>query len=301
MRKSTDADFVRKLSCKICPDLKDVIGHDSEVTLSTWGQGLETGKAVEFLSLCSLIRAYRNHGQEVEIPELYKSHPDLFYIRNIIPRYYGSQAGHDAANASSLSLGLKFLGALTPRAIVRQGDGLDFLIFREGHPIHFINHAKKYRTYYLDRPDVLIAKASMTVEPLNDGEILFDYRYKDGSTSGKIRIAVCAELPIISLSNTGEMDIPISAILECSIGKGKDIAGGQLKIYRSLFKALPRPKTVLVNGKNIPCGDYDLEIFLDLMSTDRSKIENLMVDGMAQLVTRITGCVDELPRHDSVN
>ena len=289
MRKSTDTAFIRELSAKLCPDLSDVIWHESEVTLSTWGQGLETGKAIEFLSLCSLINAYRMGGQDVDIPELYRSHPDLFYIRNIIPRHHGAQAGHDAANGDSLPLRLRFLGALTPRAVVKQSDGCPFLIFREGHPIHFINYAKQYNTYYLERPDLLISKASIEVQPLSDSEISFNYRCKSGITSGKLRVVNHSKLPLISLSHTGELDIPISGIVECSVGKGKDRAGEQLAAYQHLCKATPKPTSVLVNGRNKPCKDYDIEIFIDLATAEAANIERAIIYGMTDFSRKISG------------
>lgn len=289
MRKLTDATFIRELSSKLCPDLSDVIWHESEVTLSTWGQGLETGKAVEFLSLCSLINAFRHGGQEVNIPDLYKSHPDLFYIRNIIPRHHGAQAGHDAANGELLPLSLRFLGALTPRAVIQQSDGCPLLIFREGHPIHFINYAKQYNIYYLERPDLLISKASVDVELLNDSEVSFSYRYQTGLTSGKLRIANHAKLPLISLSHTGELDIPISGIVECSVGKGKDRASEQLDAYRSLCKAPPIPKSVLVNGRNKRCKEYDFEIFIDLSLSDTASVEREIVGGMIDFSNELLG------------
>ena len=289
MRKLTDAAFIRELSWKLCPDLSDVIWHESEVTLSTWGQGLETGKAVEFLSLCSLINAYRHEGQEVNIPELYKSHPDLFYIRNIIPRHHGAQAGHDAANGDSLPLRLRFIGALTPRAVVQQSDGYPLLIFREGNPIHFINYAKQYNIYYLERPDLLISKALIKVEPLTDSEISFSYKCQSGFTSGKLRVVNHAKLPLISLDHIGELDIPISGIVECSVGKGKDRAGEQLDAYRTLCKALPKPKSVLVNGRNNSCREYDIEIFIDLALEDASKIERAIIAGMINFSRELSG------------
>lgn len=287
MRKLTDVMFLRELSSKLCPDLSDIIWHESEVTLSTWGQGLETGKAVEFLSLCSLINAYQHEGQEVDIPELFKSYPDLFYIRNIIPRQYGAQAGHEAANGDSLPLRLRFLGALTPRAIIQQSDGCPLLIFREGHPIHFINYAKQHNIYYLERPDLLISKASIQIELLNDSEISFSYRCQSGLTSGKLRVVNHAKLPLISLNHTGELDIPISGIVECSVGKGKNRAGEQLDDYLSLCKSFSKPKSVLVNGRNKSCGEFDVEIFIDLTSSDISKIEHAIVDGMIDFSRKI--------------
>ncbi len=280
MKKLTDAAFIRELSSKLCPDLNDVIWHESEITLSTWVQGLETGKAVEFLSLCTLINAYRQEGKHVIIPELYNSHPDLFYVRNIIPRHHGAQAGHDAANGDTLPLKTRFLGALTPRAVIQQNDGYPLLIFREGHPIHFINYAKQYNTYYLERPDLLISKALFDVKVLNESEISFSYRYQSGFTYGTLRVANHAKLPLISLNQSGELDIPISGIVECSVGKGKDRAAEQLYAYRNLCKALPIPKSILVNGKNKPCKAYDIEIFIDLASADTSNLERAIVDGM---------------------
>lgn len=288
MRKSTNTAFIRELSSKLCPDLSAVIWHESEVTLSTWGQGLETGKAVEFLSLCSLINAYRQAGQDVDIPELYKSHPDLFYIRNIIPRHHGAQAGHDAANGDSLPLRLRFLGALMPRAVVKQSDGCPLLIFREGHPIHFINYAKQYNIYYLERPDLLISKASIEVQSLSNSEISFDYRCQSGITSGKLRVVNHSKLPLMSLNHIGDLDIPISGIVECSVGKGRDRASEQLAAYQNLCKAALKPTTVLVNGRNKPSKDYDIEIFINLVAADAANIERTIIDGMTDFLREIS-------------
>lgn len=289
MRKKTDTAFIRELSSKLCPDLSDVIWHESEVTRSTWAQGLETGKAVEFLSLCALVSAYREGGQGVDIPELYKSHPDLFYTRNIIPRHHGAQAGHDAANGDSLPLRLRFLGALTPRAVVKQRDGYPLLIFREGHPIHFINYAKQYGIYYLERPDLIVSKASVEVQSLSDGEVSFNYRCESGITSGKMRVMNHSQIPLMSLNNTGELDIPIVGIVECSVGKGKDRAAMQLAAYQDLCKTTTKPKSILVNGRNKPCKDYDFEIYINLAEADAAKIERTIIDGMSDFSRELSG------------
>lgn len=292
MRKFADTRLLRELSSKFCPDLRDVIWHESEVTFSTWGQGLETGKAVEFLALCSLIAVFRQEGHEVKIPKLFRDQPDLFYIRNIIPRHHGAQAGHNAADGESIPLLLRFLGALTPRAIIEQSDGYPLLVFREGHPIHFINYAKKYNILYLERPDLLFSKARIHVESNNESELSFTYEFDSGLTSGRMRVANSPKLPLISLNNFGELDIPICGLVECSVGKGRDRAGDQLAAYKNLCKAHPLPKAVLVNGKNISCREYDIETFIDLNSEGISTIEQSFVDGMTNFSRALLGRSD---------
>jgi hypothetical protein len=250
---------------------------------------LETGKAIELLSLFSLIKAHREEGYEVSIPGLYSAHPDLFYIRNIIPRHHGAQAGHDAANGEHLPLALRFLGALTPRAVISQSDGYPVLIYREGHPIHFISYAKQNNLYYLERPDLVISKALIEVNLLNDGEIEFEYRHQSGCIRGKLRVINHAKLPLISLSHDGALDIPIAGIVECSLGKGKDRAGAQLLAYKELCKESPDLRSVLVNGRrNKPCNEYDVEIFIDLVSANFHQMESALVDGMITFLRKVS-------------
>lgn len=230
MKKQLDASSLREACLLACPDLVAVILHDSEMTSSTWKAGIETGKAVEMLALCALVSAIRYIGHSVLFPELYTSDPDLFYLRNSIPRHHGAQAGHEVVVMSGIPLVKRFEAALTPKAIIKTNDGRSFLMYREGHPIHFISNLVNQHPEYLDRPDIVIAEGDLVVNTQSSAELPFIYNHPNGIIQGSLRVKNDIKVPLISFEASGSLDIPINGIIECSVGKGKERAEDQLSV-----------------------------------------------------------------------
>lgn len=284
MNKKTDPAVVRDVSIQICPDLATVISHDSPITASTWTAGIETGKSVEVLALCALVAAFRSSGHEVSFPRLYTANPDLFYLRNEIPRHHGAQAGHDAVIATKLPLFDRFLAALTPKAMAKTKDGRCFLIYREGHPFHLMRALIKNGVEYLDRPDLLIAEGKLDLDVQNSRELPFVYKHPTGCLQGSLRIKNDIKMPLISLESSGSPDISINGIIECSVGKGRERAEDQLGKYLQLCSGPARPISALINGRKKSCPAYDHEIYIDLAATDATALAQQLTVGLSKLV-----------------
>lgn len=281
MHKPTSTTSIRKLCSSLCPELDEITWHESRITASTWKSGLETGKAVEYLALCALIRAYNDASHITTYPPLYAAHPDLFYLRNVIPRPHGAQAGHDSHEADSVPLALRFLAAFVPKVIFRQPSGGDsLLLFREGHPVHFINHFVQTGQQYLERPDLIIAEGQVESELNSDQKKLsFSYAFGPNRTVGVLRIMNHAEPPLIQLDHVGMKDIPIAGFVECSVGKQSRQAATQLTTYSKLCKSSTKPVTALVNGRRSSNVGYDVQITLDLSNEGQQDLESSILRG----------------------
>lgn len=278
---------MQQMACAYCPDIESILFHKSEVTASTWLAGIETGKSVEMLSLCGLVASLRRAGCQVTFPAIFQRNPDLFYIRNVIPRHHGAQAGHDVAIFNHISLADRFFGAMTPKAVVSRPDGKEFLVFREGHPIHLINWVAAGNPEYLDRPDILIAQGSLLLHWEEDTVLYFSYEHAGGVCEGSLRLKNDINLPLISYKLTGEPIVPVNAILECSVGKGRITAEEQLSRYVGLFGKPESPITVLINGKKKACPAYDLEISINIRGGADSDLTNQLSSGLDVLARKI--------------
>lgn len=268
-------DRLRALCISIAPNLRAVIEHDSLVTASTWNTVGETGKAVELYSLCSLSSAFSSMGITTHLPNLYNDKPDLFYLRNILPRHHGAQAGHAAA-INSIPLVDRFVAALTPK-LVFENAGLQYSIFREGLPFHLIEHANQGNAEYLDRPDVIISEGASACKILSAEKIEFSYRCESGQCNGILRIKNDAGLPIISYDTTLKENIPVMGIIECSVSKGDIRAEEQLKRYLSLLGKSRAPVSLLINGRQKKCPAYDFEAYIDMGFEKPDPIADLSV------------------------
>lgn len=282
------------MALAFCPDLESILMHDSEVTASTWLVGVETGKSVELLSLCALVASLRRAGCRVTFPTLFQEKPDLFYLRNVIPRHHGAQAGHDVAVFDRIPLADRFVGALTPKAIVHHPGGRQFLIFREGHPVHLISWVASGKSEYLDRPDILIAEGSLHLQLVDDTILDFRFARPAGTCEGKLRVKNDINLPLISLNMSRESGVPVTAILECSVGKGKVTAEEQLARYVGLFGLPVPPMTVLINGKKKACPAYDFEIQIDIAEGSDEGLFNQLSTGLDQLALKFCRSTTEI-------
>lgn len=284
--KNNLAKEFREVSFHFCPQLEKVLFHESVISRSTWEADIQTGKAVEITALCALVAAFIRKGYNFILPSIYLSYPELFYLRNSIPRHHDAQAGHEAAFENLLPLKDRFIAALTPKAEVENGN-IVFSIFREGHPIHKISHKIKANKEYLDRPDIVITQGRMHLSASSEKEIDFLYTQAIGNVSGKLRVKNDNNIPIISYSPDDGGEVLINGVIECSIGKGNALATNQITRYRTLFASVIVPVAALVNGKANTGKAIEHEIFINLDEWDRDSIIKSLTLGFDKFVDAI--------------
>ncbi|KAB0665695.1 hypothetical protein F6V25_08220 [Oryzomonas japonica] len=256
---------LRDAAAVFCPELAAIIEHDSEITQSTWLTSLQTGKAIEMLSLCALASSAKNLGANIHVPYLFVNKPDLYYVRNVIPRHHGAQPGHEAT-IENLLLEDRFVAAMTPRLLVEIGSRV-YGVYREGFPIHLIHTLRNKKAEYFDRPDILIVEGSVAAILESSDKVNFTYACSLGKCNGTLRVKNDISLPIISYNSDLLGVLPIKGIIECSVGKGNYHAEKQLNRYLEIFSGSDIPLSLLVNGRNKRCDSYDFESCVDMAST----------------------------------
>lgn len=281
-------DVLRSAAALLCPDLTDVIRHDSAVTASTWRAKVETGKAIELASLCGVVASLRRASWEVSFPDVYREKPDLFYLRNVVPTHHGAQAGHDTAMFGALSLEDRFLASMTPKASARSSKGKELLIFREGHPVHFINWQASGNSEYLDRPDILLAEGQLCTKWTDSSVLAFLYSVGTSIIDGQLRTINSFNVPIISYRASDDCRFPIRGLVECSAEKDPSIAKRQINRYVQLFGGPIRPVTMFVSGSRSRSTQCDVEVIIDRSATCESQLANHISSGTDMFVEQIS-------------
>lgn len=274
---------LRSVALHLCPDLSEILRHNSIATNSTWDCSTETGKAIEITAMCATISAFQRRGFTLFIPQLFIENPDLFYLRNIVPKHHDAQAGHDAAFLNAIPLLDRFVASLTPKAVLKDNE-LVFSIFREGHVIHKITHLLNTDSEYLDRPDIVIAQGEMDVSIINETEIEFNYNQPINQFTGKLRVKNDNKIPLISFDSNSTKGVLVNGIIECSVGKERAHAVKQTNRYKTLFASVIIPSTALVNGQKYSGNHIEHEIFLDLVEWDREKVISTLESGFDKFV-----------------
>ncbi len=268
---------IRKACFDLCPEFSNVLKVESEVTASTWKASLSSGKALELLSLCGLLSSCRELGMSIELPSLYIEQPELFYLRNVIPRQYVSKPGHSHDSENGLSLKWKFAAALTPKAIIRNEHGLQYCVFREGIATHMIRDLVLKKSEYLDRPDIIVTAGEYETNFLNDSIIEFKYKNKSDELRGSLRIKNSESLPLIDFQ--GNCSIEAKLIIECSVDKKSQFATGQLVKYKKLFAGKTNLHSTFVNGGSKKSLAFDENVNINLKA-NVDIIKNAMLIGM---------------------
>lgn len=274
---------LQELTTSLCPDIERIISHRSEVTASTWGKSIETGKAIELLTLSSIIFSLRKYGAAPRVPKLFFEKPDLYYLRNVLPRHHGAQAGHEAA-FRSIQLKDRFIASLTPKAefIIK---GVAYGLYREGFPVHLIEKMRTVRNDYQDRPDIMVVEGVLETAMNNDSELEFHYCSSTGSCNGMLRIKNDPAIPLIRYDSDLNGTVEIAAIVECSVGKSGERADEQISRYVDLFNGSAKHiYTMLVNGRKARVGGFDIETHIDL-SRDVNALRATLVQSTDDLVS----------------
>lgn len=289
------ASDIKALAIELFPRLSPIISFKSEITRSTWESSLETGKAVEFVSLCALAESANRLGLTVKVPLLFTDNPDLFYLRNIIHRHHGAQPGHEGATFN-IPLQDRFKAALTPRIIIELPDTF-YGVYREGFPIHLIQNRYLGRPEYLDRPDIIIIEGAIYVSDGVENELDFSYFSTFGNCNGTLRIKNDITIPIKSYK-TDLSKILTVGIIECSVSKGRERAEDQLNRYLKTFASNPAPATLLVNGISKNCIAYDYNAIISLKNGDISKIKHELMSKMDMFIVKLLKISTDVQEYD---
>jgi hypothetical protein len=230
------------------PDYANLILVNHPISESTWNAPLKTGKALEFITLISLLDKLKSLGCNVIIPEIYQNNPHLYYLRNELPLHHNAQAGHSAQLTDDISLNDRFLTSCTPKAIISH-DADTFYIMREGNPIHEFECALKSDFYYKERPDISIYSGSIDVLSKKNSMLV---------TSKNINSSACYDLsikntnilPIQDVQQKGDFHVTTLGVIECSINKSSDAADSQISKYNDIFEniSLVDIEFLFVNG-----------------------------------------------------
>jgi hypothetical protein len=262
---------LRESARLFCPDLQPVIDSNCDSAASTWNASVETGKAVELATLCGLISSIRKLKYQVKIPDLYFERPELFYLRNVIPRHHGAQPGHLGATVNAIPLEDRFAAAMTPKCEIVGDDGRHLEVYREGHPFHSIGAAVREHDYR-DRPDIVISSVDVNTIVSGSSELKFEYSQGDNVLKGSLAIRNDINLPLKSLTTDGNGLVSFCGLIECSAAKTVKHANTQLATYRKTFGLDPKTATLLVNGSPVSTSDYDRSIHLMAVDVEPEKL-----------------------------
>lgn len=273
---------LKELASFFCEDLKEVIYSDSPLSFSTWDAPIENGKSLEFLCLCASIFVFREHGFHVAIPNLYRYMPGLFYLRNVIPTQYTSQAGHSVHSNGYVSLKDRFIASLTPKVLITDQVGREYCLFREGHPIHMINWRFDHHAVYRDRPDILLAPGAIEIVFGVAQEIHFVYKASAGHCEGVLRIRDSADIPLASFQKTQHLETGALGIIECSVSKGQKISAKQYHIYKEIFSGGLPTRFLLVNNNRIANSPFEQQLIIDLVNSPMEITKCRLIDGLTK-------------------
>lgn len=271
------------------PDYKNLILVDHSSSNSTWNAPLKTGKALEFLTLVSLIDHFKRLGANVCIPDIYMEKPYLFYLRNELPMHHAAQAGHSALLNDNISLKERFIAACTPKAQLSL-NGESLYIMREGNPIHEFESAVKQNYFYKDRPDIGIFSGKVEVTEENKTIIA---KSENINSSALYNLAVKNSniLPILDMQQHGEFNVTTKGIIECSVNKLNKAANAQISKYNEIFKNTPLTQIefLFVNGGKDICSHDTLNVNMNELtqgftSSSSSQVINSFLVKLLSLV-----------------
>lgn len=251
------------------PYLNDIIKHESVSSRSVWESELKSGKALEFLTMLAVIDEIAYFDCEVKIHDRFKIDHELYYLRNEIPYHHGSQAGHDSVVNSDFTMEERFLSAILPRASFICGDK-NYLLFREGNPLHQIETTFLGGTHYKERPDLVIVEGNLTDIEIEKGALTFSHVSKESSATIQLSIKNSNFLPLRNYVVQGKYEVITTGIIECSVSKTQRHVNNQLELYRDIFASESNtPKCLFIHGE-----------------PSQSKFSNINID-MQNLVSEI--------------
>lgn len=237
-------------SLKYLPEYSTLLAAEGVLARNTWEANLSTGKALEILTLFALLHYSQKNSAVCQIDSFFLENADLFYSRNEIPYHHGAQAGHDAVYSEpSYSLEKRFLSAVMPRATFTIDDR-EYMVFREGCPLHLFKHIANGGEIYKDRPDLVIVEGSINLLELKNQKISLKHSNSLGDAEIVLSIKNTNLVPLYDYQKTADYDVIINSIYECSVSKTSSHVDEQLARYQTLFSEKQiLPNCFFVNGK----------------------------------------------------
>lgn len=241
--------FYKEEAIAAFPQLETLIECEHSAALSVWNSPLSTGKLLEFLSLLSIFKSLRSMNIEVGLDQVYLNNPELFYLRNEIPFHHNAQAGHDAGSNGDITLQDRFLASILPRYQFQLLDQ-NFMVYREGNPLHVIQSALKRVEPYKERPDLILVDGYISVSNVSQSNLEFTHSSQTGTAKYTLSIKNSNILPLIEYSSSDKYEIYSPGVIECSVSKTKICVDSQLDDYSDLFSAKEnKPECLFIHGK----------------------------------------------------
>jgi hypothetical protein len=242
-----DPDGLRQICMALAPSLADVIECDADSAHSTWHAPWETGKALEVVGLCLLAALSRWNGQVIDLPTLYKEHPEAFYMRNVLPHSHSRKAGH-SDRSTTPNLELAFVAAFTPKLVI-SGEHRSWGVFREGLPVKSVLDFVLSGVSPVDRPDVIVVEG--TGSTLLDGSaVSCTWGSSDFEWDWIVRVA---DSPVPRLIDHGAIPLAqprVAALVESSVAKSTSHVDRQLASYLRTFGLDSLTRTMFFHGGN---------------------------------------------------
>jgi len=218
------------------PDFSSFIECKEQSALSVWEGELRNGKALEFLSLLSLMSVISESYSNCEIPHALFSNPELFYLRNEIPQHHLAQAGHSAAVNGSIDLEDRFVSSLVPR-MTFCSRGKSYMIFREGNPLHLIYSEIALDKTYSERPDIIIVEGQ--IQDIQIANRRLSLNHITGGEQALIELSIRNTniLPVERYEKSANYSVKTLGVIECSVHKIRKHVDNQFTKYQKIFQS----------------------------------------------------------------
>jgi len=280
---------LRKNYLNLFPEFEIFITDGCPESVSTWEGPLSNGKALEVLTLFTLLSRIKKCGAEVKIEEKFYNFPSWFFLRNEIPRHHGAQAGHEFYNSGDISIKDRFEAALLPKAKIIQGTQ-KWMVYREGNPLkNIFDHFSGKPDIHI-RPDICLVSGDIEIEFLSKKRIQVTHRDREFYAVSQILAKNSELIPLYDFTCSKDYHVSTIGIIECSVSKITSVADAQLKKYLDAYETNKNCQVLLVNGlattSNFSTLTLDMKSFPFSLSEDFavSKIDHFIngVLGVAQ-------------------
>lgn len=274
--------ILRDAACLAFPRLTPIVRCESLLSRSTWNAPLKTGKALEFLTLTTLLGAAEAIGCKVNIPTIFDQLPSLYYLRNELPHHHNAQPGHSASHANDSTLRDRFLASLYPRATIENANKV-FSVFREGCVYHLIDQVVNGRPEYHERPDILLCEGQPVLDLNGTSDIDYHYESHSGDLFGTLRVKNQSYIPLKHYDHEMKSGFPVCGIVECSISKTATVADEQIDRYVNIFRnKIYTLVSLLVNGEKAK-SKYSTK-YINLKGADINVIVNDLIEACVELI-----------------
>lgn len=223
---------IREACLDLAPELQGVLLDNSFNSKATWEGNISNGKSLEVLAICCLFNSFRDLGAQIEIPDIYRDKPYLFYLQNTLPLSNPTKAGH-SSDSMDLPIEERFFAAFTPKFEVRIA-GKIWSIYKEGVPSIAIEQFLNGNDVSIFRPDIAILEGAGKFQ-LDSSVLNFVYSNKDQISEVQLRILDAPEPRIVDFKIAPQSKTTIAALVECSVNKSTAHLSSQLENYLETF------------------------------------------------------------------